>query len=228
MLPYLVPGEEPYDPLMSLDDIKALMCVSSANNEYDTQITFALGVASSLIRSNTGRILTAGTFTDEFRPPHTYNYHHGKPYLALSEFPISSITTITVNGVDIDLTGLKMRRGTGIIFPPSCSTSDEVDVEYEAGYTTLPHDLQSVVLDLTRKQLNAMGVDMSKVTSQNPDTTPLKSVSIGALRVEYAASVTAASVSGNPLGPLAETALDEYETILRMYRHPRMMAAVAA
>lgn len=227
MLPDLI-GPDPAPDLMTLNELKLGLGVQTTYTDCDDSLRFALGVVSGLVRLKTGRCLRRADYVDLFHPPSVVDRHHGRVFLSLSEFPVHTINSITVNGTALASPTSLLHRRTGILLPADLSWQDEIEVDYDAGYEPLPFDLQGVITDLVRRQLSSMGVSLSNMGAPTPDTSPVKSVSIGALRVEYGVSVTSASVTGTTLGAVTETVLDEYKEVLDHYRHPRMMMASAA
>jgi hypothetical protein len=112
-----------------------------------------------------------------------------------------------------------------MVLATAVSDMDEIKVVYTGGYSPLPADLRAVVLELTRKQLGAMGVDLSALGGAGGAEVPIRAVSIGALRVEYAISLTASSSKG--AAPAINSDLvQEFATVLDLYRSPRRVAAV--
>jgi hypothetical protein len=97
-------------------------------------------------------------------------------------------------------------------------------VNYDGGYPTLPADLRAVFLELARRQLTAMGVDLAALGGTSGAGLPVKSVSIGQLRVDYA-QATGSSASAATRGPLSGETLEEFATVLDLYRHPRRVVA---
>lgn len=227
MLPDQI-GPDPAPDLMTLNELKLGLGVQTTFSDCDDSLRFALGVVSGLVRLKTGRRLRRADYVDLFHAPSTMDRHHGRPFLSLSEFPVHTLNTLTVDGVEVSAPSALLHRRTGILLPADVSWEAEIEVDYDAGYEPLPYDLQGVITDLVRRQLSSMGVNLANMGAAAPDSAPVKSVSIGALRVEYGVSVTSASVTGTTLGAVTETVLEEYKEVLDHYRHPRMLAAVAA
>lgn len=224
MYPDSTPPTEPQAPMMSLAAMKALLGVSATT--FDVQIEFACNVISSLIRTYTGRQLMQGEYVDTFHPEQRIIREGGGAFLSLKEYPVQSITSITVNGNAASVP-TRLHKKIGITVPDNVAPDDTLVVTYEAGYSPLPFDLQSVFVDLVRRQLAALGVDLTTVSSTVPATAAVKAVSVGALRVDYATGGGNAS-SANFLSPLSDTVLDEYSSILESYRHSRMLAGTPA
>ena len=224
MFPDATPPSTPQAPLMDLAAMKALLGVTVTT--YDVQITFACNVVSSLLRSYTGRQRSQGEYEDTFHPEQRIIREGGGAFLSLMEYPVQSITSVTVNGVDQGVP-TRLFKSIGITVPDNIAPDDQLVVLYEAGYDPIPYDLQSVFVDLVRRQLAALGVDLSSVSSTVPPSAAVKAVSVGALKVDYATGGGNAS-SANFLSPLSDTVLHEYSDILQLYRHSRMLASTPA
>lgn len=224
MYPDSSPLVDPLPPLVSLARLKELLGVPPATVTFDAQITFAADVVSSLLRSYTGRILSRGSVLDVFLPSVRQHQENGRVQLSLIETPLVSVTSLKRNGVSVGVANLQMHKRMALVFPTGVAVCDKIEVEYVGGYDPIPADLLSVMLDLARRQLAAMGVDLSSVTAV-PSGASIKAVSVGALKVEYAASVVGTEVANATLSPLSDLVLKQYSSTLDLYRHPRMLAA---
>lgn len=224
MFPDSTPPSQPQAPLMDLATTKALLGVTVTT--YDVQITFACNVVSAMLRSYTGRQLSQGEYEDTFHPEQRIIREGGGAFLSLMEYPVQSITDVTVNGTSAGVP-TRLHKSIGITVPDNVAPDDTLVVTYEAGYDPIPYDLQSIFIDLVRRQLTALGVDLSTVSATVPASAAVKAVSVGALRVDYATGGGSAS-SANFLSPLSDTVLDEYSETLQLYRHSRMLASTPA
>jgi hypothetical protein len=211
--------------LMTLDTAKSLLGVPAKEKALDPQIEFALEVASSLIVDYTGRRLVRAEYVETFYPPQTFTRHgHEHGFFSLLEFPVESVARATVNGADRLLTGMMLHRAVGLLKLPGIGVGDTVQVDYVAGYAKLPADLAAVVLELTRRQLQAMNVDLSTVGGAAASAAPIRAVSVGQLRVEYAMSMTSEAARG-VRSPVTSEVLGEFATVLDMYRSSRRILA---
>jgi hypothetical protein len=223
--------------MMTLAEVKALLGVPSGEEGFDVQLTFAIDVVSSMIRDYTSRYLMLDTYIDEFVGPYPANgdlligagtrLNRDGLFLSTWEFPIREVVSFTVDGLD-SLPSYRMRRDYGLILPTGYGPGSTIVVEYEAGYATLPANLKSVFLDLVRRQLAALGADISTVSTSNVEPAPMRAVSIGQLRVEYAMGVTMSNVSSTVLSPMSSMVLEEYAHVFALYRHPAQHAAMSA
>jgi hypothetical protein len=207
---------DPLPPLLSATQLRSLLGLGASDPPTDEQLTFVSEVASASIRGNIGRSLTLADYIDTF-----YDIDPSG-MLSLSEYPVKDITEVDVSGVTHPGDTFRVHAKTGILYAPSSFTvGDPVVVKYEAGYATIPHDIQAVMLELSRQQLHSMGLPNGAVDIN----TPIRAVSIGALRVEYAVSLTASATKGAQASVLTSI-LKEYEATLQPYRHSRILASV--
>lgn len=211
------------DPLVPLDMMKDLLGVPAANTSLDTQITFATNVASGLIRAYVGRVLSYGSYGDLFVPNQNVGGREGAMVFSLSEFPVHEITEIKINGTVQTPSDIRLHRNTGRVEIGGYSYTDPVEMTYDAGYDPLPFDLMAVVLDVTKRQLSSMGVDLTSTGAPGASSQPIKAVTVGALKVDYAVATVAPTV-----GAVSASTLADYEEVLSLYRTDRMLAATPA
>jgi hypothetical protein len=110
----------------------------------------------------------------------------------LGAWPVTALTSVTVDGVDVtsecSFNRFSVTRASGF------SAASEIVVAFKTGYTTLPTDLRTVILQL------------ADTLTKNPDG--VKSERVGDVSTEYALP---ASPSGLP--DWAATALDPYRLV---------------
>lgn len=199
----LIPTD-PIAPLKALADLKTWFGVTDTT--LDAQLTLALDAVSQAIRNYTGRYLTFGTYTENFR----YVISE-KPERYLVETPIKTLTS----GAEL------MNRNTGHIF---VTGGPLLEVVYEGGYETLPADLTIVLYDLVQQQMSAWGVE--KLGTSQPLSAPQeKAVWLGSLKVEYAISAASTQAKSAGAGGIADAALAPYAFVLDNYRSWRKVAA---
>jgi hypothetical protein len=193
--------------LITVERLKSLLGV--ADGLYDAPIQFALEVASQLIQDYTGRRLVYGRYTEIFRGP-CYT-------LDLGEFPVAQVESFTP-AIGF---GHTLFRDTGIVkMNGSLGGFNEVSVTYTAGYEQMPADIVAVLLDLSKRQLMSMGVELPSMGDLRPQT---KGVTVGTLKVDYAVSATVNQQSAG--SAVSGPALKQYAGVLDMYVHPRRLVA---
>jgi hypothetical protein len=213
MFPELTPPD-PIPPLMSTADLRALLGLTGATEPTDAQIEFARDVATSVIRDHTGRLLSFGSYVDKFLGVVP------RFQLVTSEFPIKTVSGVTVNGSPLDLANMEIRPHLGMFNLKFSSSFSEVVITYDGGYEKMPANLQAVILEFTRRQLQAMGLPTGAVTLD----APVKGVSIGNLRMDYAIAPTADYMPGT-LSPVVTDVNSAFTDTLDRYRHPRILGA---
>lgn len=194
--------------LITLEQIKLLLGVSDTT--YDPQIQFSLDLASKLIQDYTGRELVYAQYTEKFFRP--------RFVLDLGEFPAYTVESSTP-----ELPAeYEFHRSTGLIRTKmSMEAMSDITIVYTAGYSDMPADLVGVVLELVRRQLAAMNVDIPALASLSPQT---KGVTVGTLKVDYA--VSAMTSQQNTGTVVLSQIIRQFGDVLNLYVHPRRLAAV--
>jgi hypothetical protein len=199
----LIPTD-PVPPLKSLTDVKTWFGITDTT--LDAQLTLALDAVSEAIRNYTGRYLTFGTYTENFR-----YVISDKPERYLVETPIKTLTS----GAEL------MNRKTGHVF---VTGGPLLEVVYEGGYETLPADLTIVLFDLIRQQMAVWGFE--EIGTAKPANIPQeKAVWLGTLKVEYAISAASVQAKSAGAGGISDAALAPYAFVLDTYRSMRRLAA---
>jgi uncharacterized phiE125 gp8 family phage protein len=169
MLEILTP---PATNLVSLESAKAHLQVTSTDDD---------AVLTSLIARASAAIVSYLSFN-----PNTAGYREttetgiGQSYVLLSRMPVSSITIVTVDGVTLSAGGYRLDSASGLLARTSDSRSRAwegravVTIEYTAGYTDTPADLQQAALTLISSEWAARGKDPG-----------LKGIGIGSISLTY-------------------------------------------
>lgn len=213
MYPDLISPTTPPE-LMSLTELRDLLGLTGVDPPSDAQLTFALNMASEIIRSETGRFLALDTYKDRFLIVRQGDI------LSLSEYPLHQVTSITIDGQAVTDYDYRQHARTGILYPSRPSLG-EVVIEYSAGYDPLPYDLQGVLIELARRQLQSMNLPSGAVSGDPP----IKAVGIGNLRVDYAISPSPDAGNKQMLSPALAEVVSQFSGVLFGYRHSRMMGA---
>lgn len=214
MFPELT-APDPVPPLMTATELRSLLGITDPITPTDAQIEFARDVGTGVIRDHTGRLLSFGPYSDRFIGVVP------RVQLVVSEFPIKTVTSVTVNGDALDLSNVEVRPHLGMFSLKFTPAFAEVVINYDGGYEKVPANLQMVLLEFTRRQLQAMGLSTGAVSME----APVKGVSIGNLRMDYAVAPTADYMPGT-LSPVVTKVNSEFTDTLDRYRHPRMLVAV--
>jgi hypothetical protein len=192
-------------PLITLDQYKALLGITT--DADGAMVDFSLKVASGVIQQYVGRSLVFQEYSEIFDCP--------GQRVGLREFPVREIKSVTD-----DMENYRLNKGQGVMFfDRPFLPRFQLEITYEAGYETMPVDLVSVLLELGKRQLLAMGVETSATDTLG---SPTKSVTVGALRVDY---MTAAALTENVGSPVLSAVVKQYADVLDFYRHPRILAA---
>lgn len=228
MYPQPWPTDTTTPELISVADFKAAFGIDPSYTDADAQIALACEIASSLVVTYTGRRLVKNTYKDRFLV--TRNDLRLCDVAApfhLSEFPLYELVSITHEASAQEHDPHYVQYASGIVGVSGIMPDAAYLVEFIGGFDPLPAVLRGALLDMTRRQLEALGVDLSSASSQlKPSQVPARAVTIGQLRVEYAISLTAISTQG-ATSPFLTDMLSNYESVLDPFVHPRKQAAVA-
>lgn len=196
----------PADMLCPLAEIKIYLGVT--DTALDMVLTLAGSIVTDVIRDYTGRVITKGTYTEEFR-----EVREDKSERYLIETPIGALQDSTV--------GTLMNNQTGRIV----LTGGPVHtVTYEGGYDPLPGGLRAVFMELVRQQMGLMGYEQVG-TAPSANAPQEKAVWVGTLKVEYAIAATSAAAKAIGMGALSKDALAPYAPILDQYIARTKLAA---
>jgi len=149
--------------LVSLSTVKADLGITVST--YDTQLASLIARASAAIEQACNRVFTRETLRDEVWPDREafpYQVPGGIAPLQLSRFPIVSVASVTENGdaltVDTDYVvnaamGTMLRLGADA-WPKSWPTWKLI-VTYEAGFATIPADIEDAASRLVKRRYYA-------------------------------------------------------------------------
>lgn len=159
--------------LISLADLKTN--IGETTNDYDTFLTAQINLFSSAIENYCSRKFELASWTQTFYYS-DYTETDDRKKLWLFHFPVSAITEIreiiTFNGVDtseiLDSSGYRLRKDYGRIekitdgYPESwfkesslflvSGINSRVEVDYSAGYSTVPLEIQDVITSLIEER----------------------------------------------------------------------------
>ncbi|MDC3414270.1 head-tail connector protein [Terrihalobacillus insolitus] len=138
-------------PLTTLSDVKEYLQIDSTITDQDSVLTSLIKATSQAMENYCKRKLEKDTVIEEYDGTNSVN-------LYLKNFPIESITEITVDGVLVDSTTYKVRKGEGIVVRTDGHWPHgilNIQATYETGYVTpdqvnadstltrtLPYDLE--------------------------------------------------------------------------------------
>lgn len=118
----------------TLDDVKKYLNVTIPAD--DALLTQLISAASAWIRSYLNRDITQGTYTEVLDGT-------GSTRQMVGQYPVTAVTSLTVDGNAVDPSGVAMRgtlliRTDGEVFPEGFAN---VAVNYTAGYASVPGDI---------------------------------------------------------------------------------------
>ena len=162
-----------YD-LVSLGDAKDELRIAATDTQHDAFLTRAIAQVSAAIAGYCNRMFPAETVRD------VVYCRLGKAQLELSRFPVISVTAATVSdgtGGQTTLTqntdytvdkarGWLIRLGLGGV--PIAWYSAPTTVTYQAGYTTIPADVQEATLRMVTARFHNRGRDPTLRSQSQP------------------------------------------------------------
>jgi hypothetical protein len=187
--------------LLTVEELRAAVGVTDSSQDaalttlglrLSASIAKQCGVASDGVHPAT---LLSETCSEVFRPA-----RHQQD-LVLARRPVSAITSVTENGMALDIADYEIRRGSGILTRLSgdrfsCFPCGKIAVVYEAGFETAPDDLKlaasklaSALYSETARDPNLKRVDIPDVEEREywvgPSDDPLLSAEISDLLAPY-------------------------------------------
>lgn len=184
--------------LVSVDDIKTYFGITDTT--LDIPLLASSAIVTAVLRSYTQRALSLGTYIETYT-----DVHERKPERYLIETPVQDL------GPGSD--GTLMNKKTGRIWMVA---GQKRVVTYAGGYNPIPMDLMAVYMELIRQQMALMGHDQIG-TAPPVSALTERSVTVGALRVDYAAGANSQAVTSSGRGAITKEALAPYADILLQY-----------
>lgn len=153
--------------LVTLNAMKDFLGIPLATLTYDAFLTLQIQVVSEAIEGYCNRKFAEATYTQTFR---RNDFQIVPLEIALYHFPLSSITSIVEKEEDADdgspvtdyrfhLPTAKLHKNWGRFF----ANGKILEIEYIAGFATLPYLIQNVVFSLVQERYNKKinGVDLN-------------------------------------------------------------------
>jgi hypothetical protein len=145
--------------LVTLSDMKSYLGITGT--DYDVFLTQQIELISEAIESYCDRKFSVATYTQSY-----YRDEYLEKYVPTSvtlyHFPVVQINSILEKNVISDpgvaLNDFRLNKPTGIVFTIDGArffgNGDIVEVEYDAGYDSIPATIQSVVYALVSERYN--------------------------------------------------------------------------
>lgn len=125
--------------LTSLVAVKEYLKIDDTDTSKDALLEGLINAGSNIIENYCKRSFKEQTYTDE-----EYD-GTGTKNLPLNNFPVSTITSIKIDGVLIDVTEYKTRLSSGIVVRLDSTWPEgimNIKVSYTAGYASVPPDIE--------------------------------------------------------------------------------------
>lgn len=155
--------------LVTLSDMKTYLGISDTS--YDTFLTTQLEIVSAAIEEYCSRLFAEATYVQKFYIEDIDNDSDYKQ-LRLASYPVSSVVLVKQFEDEEDLVGetitdYRINKPTGIIQRNLGNRffydKNIVEVEFVAGYSTIPVLIQSVVYSIVEERYNKKvnGIDLN-------------------------------------------------------------------
>jgi len=145
--------------LDTLSNVKSRLGISTTAD--DTFLTAQITLISDVIEAYCRRKFTASNWVQTFYKSDLVRTE----YLELRHFPAIQVTAVTVDDVALSLADLRIHKPTSRIRKSDgCSFyGEEIVVEYQAGYASIPTPILSVLDDIVGQRYNKKksGVDLN-------------------------------------------------------------------
>ena len=184
----------------TLADIKVYLGVTSS--DYDNYLTLALAAAIDAVEKFCGRVFILETVTEKL-----YN-QVSVSFVNLGRPPVTSITSVQVDGTALDASEYKFDQILGQLFFTNSPKSGDFEIEFEGGFDPIPPAVDYTLKESVKSMYNNRDSD--------PTLGPLKSERIdGAATLAYfAPDGYGSSESGNG----APAIIAAYADLLEPYR----------
>lgn len=161
MLTIVTPAET--TDLTTLAAVKSELGLTTA--DHDAQLADYISQVSTSVNSYCNRVFARETVAETFRPDCRLNH------LVLSRFPVSAISSIVENGVELVVSDYELDADLGIarrLVSDSKSTwpSGKIIVTYAGGYLLpgdvgrdLPEDIERAAIMLAAQAFSSAGID---------------------------------------------------------------------
>lgn len=141
--------------LCTQDDVERTLHIEFTDTPEDT-ITFLIDGASQAIKTWVGRELEEATYTNEL-----YDSEWGRTMLQLREFPVTAVSAVVENGVDLvegesyEFYSTALARINGSREQRWQVGRKIIDVSYTAGFNPIPSDIVLVCSGIVARHFDA-------------------------------------------------------------------------
>jgi hypothetical protein len=170
----------------------------------DTSISLAFARFTGLIEGYTGRSFALMARCET-------HYCEGSGPLQLSVFPISEVTGLTVDGLDVDPGAYPVHKANGSILHGGALWKQKVAVSYTAGYQDAPAEIRTALATLVESYLSGATGGVNELQAARKETV------MGVSSIDYGTPGTAFAGFGDPYAELGP-----YTSVLAKYREPGM------
>lgn len=149
------------DALVTLDEAKGYCKVKIAEDydDYDDMLTLLINFVTEYILGEVGRPFSQSEKTE------LYYLDTGR-VLLLKQWPVVSITSLTIDGDEISSDDYMLDKENGIlVFDAEFAKRCEVKVVYKGGINGVPDDIKICALYLIRRMFDKWAKNLESVAS---------------------------------------------------------------
>ena len=132
---------------ITLDEAKRFLRVTGVSD--DTLISELINHAQGIIDGYLGRTLESATYTETF----VVMKNDSIPNLFFLTYrPVTAVTSVKQNGTELNSNQYTVYASQGVLVVEGLpAPTDEIEITYTAGYTTIPEDIKFVTKSLVAK-----------------------------------------------------------------------------
>jgi hypothetical protein len=165
--------------LITLDQAKAALGIDPADTSQDAKLQQQIDAVSAAIDNWCDRIFVRQTYRDQFR--YAFNWLNPGEPLQTRQYPIPldtggvPVLVIAENGSTLDAAVWEIEIESGSLYrlnnsaAVSAWTGTSIVVDYDAGYDTIPADVQGTALEWLTARWGAIGRDPALRSETIPD-----------------------------------------------------------
>lgn len=183
--------------LVDLGTVKDELGISSTDTTQDARLSRYIAQASSQIHAFARRVFPVQTYRNSFRKG---SWCVDLDALTLSETPVIEIVGIEEDGTRLDAAYYQLDVNSGIVARLMsgtyrvCWPAAETVIDFRAGYSTVPYDVQSAALLLIRLRQGLRG--WNATTPRDPALKAREADTYG--RMEFFGNVMPNTIGGLP------------------------------
>lgn len=151
--------------MTTLADVKGLLGISDSSS--DARLTALIGAASQQVEDYCGRILSSRSVTETSFSDDSLDFY------VVDHIPVIAVSSISVDGSPLALTDIIVLKSAGIVRmidgSPIAGPGQKIEVEYQAGFSTVPSSVSDAALSLVKHLYGSQARDAAVKRESVPD-----------------------------------------------------------